>query len=148
MRQHRFTAVAIATLLLLLTGRARAQQLPAGSAGPYALASVEGHTLPYAPGEPGRPPEAGTLEILCSTLIVTPDGHFRMAMTYRLTRGGQTRIFDSPFTGTVEKDRTGYVMEWDEAGLTPVKLEGDSLSLQNEGQWYTYRRSGRPRPGN
>ncbi len=148
MSLQRFSAAAAAAFALcLLAGPAGAQQLPEGSAGRYTLTTIEGHALPYAPVEPGRPPEAGTLEILCSTLIVQPDGRFRMAMTYRMKRGDVERIFDSPFTGTLLKDTTGYVMHWDEAGITPVKLEGEMLSLQNEGQWYVYRRPVRAGPG-
>jgi hypothetical protein len=137
------------TAMLLLVAAARslpAQTLPQGLAGRYNLVDIEGHALPYAPVEPGRPADAPALEVLASTLVVQADGHFVMSMAYRVRRGTDDHVFTNPFSGTFVSDTSGYVMRWDGAGLTPARWEPDRLTFENEGQSYAYRRQGPARP--
>ena len=124
----------------------RGQTLPQGLPGRYTLADVEGHALPYAPTEPGRPANAPALEVLASTLVVQPDGHFAMAMAYRVRQGDREQIFTNLFLGTIEKGASGLVMHWEGAGQTPATLEAERLAFSNEGQAYAYRRLSPPRP--
>jgi len=120
------------------------QTLPQGMPGRYTLVDIEGHALPYAPTEPGRPADAPVLAVLASTLVVQADGHFVMAMAYRVRQGATEQIFTNPFTGTFVKDTSGYVMRWDGAGETPATWQAERFTFTNEGQTYTYRRPSRP----
>ncbi len=147
-RNPHVSAGTVAGLLLAACAMAAplAAQLPEGLPGHYTLIEIEGHALPYAPVEPGRPADAPALEVLASTLIVQPDGHFTMAMAYRVRQPGGEHIFTNPFTGTIAPDSGGYVMHWDGAGLTPATWEPERFTFRNEGQAFAYRRDSAPRP--
>jgi hypothetical protein len=142
MRAARLAVVLVSVACAQASARSLAAQgLPPLVAGRYTLATVDGHALPHAPTEPGRPADAPVLEIVASTLIVKADGHFRMAMTYRTKQAGIERIFDNPFTGTIVGDSAGYTMRWDDAGMTPATWNSGTLTYTNEGQSYAYRRA-------
>jgi hypothetical protein len=125
---------------------ASAQTLPQGMDGRYVLVEVAGHPLPYAPVEPGRPADAPAPEVVGSTLIIRPDGHFVTALAARFRQGSTERFFVNPLTGSITRDSTGYVMHWDGAGITPAQWQTERFSFVNEDQEYVYRRQGPPRP--
>ncbi len=145
-----FRGAALLGAVLIATAvgaSASAQTLPEGMAGRYMLVEVAGHPLPYAPVEPGRPADAPAPEIVGSTLIVQPDGHFVTALAARFRRDGTERFFVNPMTGSITKDSSGYVMHWDGAGITPATWQAERFAFVNEDQEYVYRRQGPPRPG-
>jgi len=123
------------------------QTLPQGLPGRYTLVDIEGHALPYAPTEPGRPANAPSLEVLASTLILRSDGQFVMAMAYRVRQGGTEHFLANPFTGTIVPNTNGYVMRWEGAGETSATWEAERFTFTNEGQTFTYRRQSPPRAG-
>ena len=110
-------------------------------AGAYMLVAIEGHPLPYAPNHPDRPANAPTMpDVLASTLLVRPNGSFIMAMAYRNTTAGVERFRATPFSGTTASDGAGFLARWDGAGITPLTLAGDTLTMDNEGIRFVYRK--------
>lgn len=110
-------------------------------AGAYMLVAIDGHSLPYAPNHPDRPANAPPMpDVLASTLLVRPDGSFIMAMAYRSTTAGVERFRATPFSGTTAPDGAGFLARWDGAGITPLSLAGDTLTMNNEGIRFAYRK--------
>src|SRR5512143_3297982 len=61
--------------------------------GTYALVTIDGHPIPFAPTDAGRPANAPPApEVVAATLVVRPDGSFIMAMAYRRTVSGVERF--------------------------------------------------------
>lgn len=114
-----------------------ARELP----GTYTLVTVDGHQLPYAPVEPGRPADAPPPPaVTASTFTVLTDSTFRMSMTYRMGAPGAERTMERQFNGTYKAEGAGYTFTWTNAGRTPVALRGDTLVLNNEGILFAYVR--------
>jgi len=110
-------------------------------AGTYQLATVDGDSLPARPVDRDRPPEAPPApEIVSATLVMESGGTFRQTMKYRITRGDTVREMERQFTGTWERDATGYRLMWTGAGATPARLEGDAFTYDNMGMLLRFTR--------
>lgn len=109
--------------------------------GTYALVTIDGHPIPFAPTDAGRPANApAPPEVVAATLVVRPDGSFIMAMAYRRTVSGVERFQATPFTGTTTPDGAGFLAHWDGAGTNKLTFAGDTLIMDNEGIRFAYRK--------
>ena len=118
-------------------------------AGSYALVSIDGHELPYAPRHPGMPANAPPPPMVVSSLFtISGDSTFQQTMSYRITREGAGQVMERNFRGTYLRKDSSYIFTWVNAGQTPVTLRGDTLVLNNEGMLFTYlRQRSTPRSG-
>ncbi len=130
-----------AALVLCSASVARAQGAQKSIAGMYQLVTVDGHAIPFTPVHPDAPPNAGPgPEVLASTMIMRPDGSFVMAMSYRLPPGREPLFRAMPLTGRWTGEGGAYVGNWDGAGRTPLTLSGDTLTMNNEGMLFAYKK--------
>jgi hypothetical protein len=150
MRQS--TAVLAGLVPLLVMGLSLSPHRPEAAGGPvrqnrpalpgaYALVSIDGHPIPYAPMHPGRPVDAPPPPVIIGSIFtIKADSTFQQTMSYRITRQGAEQVVDRHFSGTYVPEDSGYVFTWLNAGQTPVTLRGDTLVLNNEGMLFTYYR--------
>ena len=115
----------------------QSQQVPVSAktehTGTYSLVSIDGNKLPFAPPhEGGTPPE-----IRSSTFTLNADGSFALTMTYGLPSG---ETFSRDFSGTYTHDGSAFTFEWKGAGTTSAIMEGNTLTMDNEGVLYAYRK--------
>ncbi len=100
--------------------------------GTYELVTIDGHELPYTPTH-----EGGAPEVLSSTLILDADGTFRMSMTYGTASGNS---MERDFSGTYTVDGAALRFVWEGAGVTSGTLEGDTVTIVNEGIPFAYQK--------
>ena len=101
--------------------------------GTYNLVSVDGHAVPYAPTHQGQLAP----EIVSSSLSLKDDGTFSMVMSYTNPSGG---TISRDFTGTYTSQGSDFNLNWEGAGQTKVTIEGDTLTLNNEGMLFVYQK--------
>jgi hypothetical protein len=123
-------APAVATL----TGQS---SLFGAAASDYALVSVNGHRLPYAPEVAGDA-ALGPTEVLGGTLTLQPNGVFSMSTTRRDTKPAGQRSFDSKSSGACAPDGEAYRMFWDGGGDTQLAISGDTVTVNNGGTIFRY----------
>ena len=104
------------------------------SASTYRLVSVDGNKLPCTPRRRG----AQLPEIVAGTINLFNDRTFRATITYGSGSGGSatTRTFKGTYSGT----NAITSLLWEGAGETPVSLEENRLTLDNEGMRFVYER--------
>lgn len=136
--------VVVALTLAVLVGlpiaatlsREKGPQSASGLSGPadaYKLVTVDRHPVPYAPMHQGQQAP----EIVSSTIALNNDGTFRAAMTYGMPGGGSTSRYSN---GTYAKNETGFAFNWEGAGQTNVTIEGNKLTMDNEGMLFVYQK--------
>jgi hypothetical protein len=106
------------------------------AASDYALVSVNGHRLPYAP-EAGSDAGLGPTEIVSGALTLQPNGVFSMSTTHRDPKPSGQR-YDSKFSGACAPDGDGYKMFWDGGGDTQLAISGDTVTVNNGGTLFRY----------
>jgi hypothetical protein len=153
---HPSSAVLTALLPLLVLGSSLDLPLPqatgalvmqsqSGLPGTYALVTINGHPLPYAPMDPDRPADAPPPPVVTGSIFtVHADSTFQLSMSYRVTRQGAEQVFERQFHGTYVREGAAYNFTWVNAGQTPVTLRGDTLTLNNVGTLFAYVRQPRP----
>jgi len=146
------TAVLAVLVPLALMGFSLGHHRPEAAGGPvpqdrpalpgtYALVSIDGHPIPYAPIHPGRPADAPPPPVVIGSIFtIKADSTFQQSMSYRVTREGTGQVLERSFSGTYVQEGSGYVFTWVNAGRTPVTLRGDTLVLNNEGMLFAYYR--------
>jgi len=100
--------------------------------GTYRLVTINGNDLPYTP-----PHEGGAPQVLSSTLTLHADGTFSMTMGYGTTPGDTVT---RDFGGTYVREDSVFHFQWKGAGRTPATLEGNTLTIDNEGILFAYRK--------
>ena len=131
----------LVTMLAATAAAAAQQPTLAPLAGRYQLIAIDGHAIPYAARDPHAPPSAPPApEVVASTLVIRPDGSFMMAMAYRSGSGAAARISVNPFSGTCRAEGNAYIARWEGAGETRLELSADTLTLDNSGLLFSYRR--------
>jgi hypothetical protein len=106
--------------------------------GTYVLVTVDGAALPYAVPAGERRPAA--LEITGARMVLEADGTFRQWMAYRFEAEGAPRTLERDFTGGWSQDGGAYRLTWDGAGVTPARLDGDTLTYDSMGMVLTFYR--------
>jgi hypothetical protein len=103
-------------------------------AGIYTMTTADGHPVPYTSVENGQQ----GIEIKSGTLTLNTDGTFISTMSYGSRPMGWPRNGD--FKGTFAQDGSGLVLSWPGAGKTKVTVEGDKLTVNNEGKLFVYEK--------
>jgi hypothetical protein len=125
----------IALAIIALVGVPLAGKLRKGdtrAANTYTLVTVGGHAVPYAPMQGGQ----RSTEIVSATLTLNPDGTFASTMKYGKPTAGETR----DLKGTYIKEGPNYLLSWEGAGQTGVTIEGNKLTMNNEGMLFVYQK--------
>jgi hypothetical protein len=100
--------------------------------GTYSLVTINGNALPFTP-----PHEGGAPEIRSSTFTLIADGTFSLTMTYGMPSG---EVISRDFSGTYTRGGSVFSFQWTGAGSTTATLEGNTLTMNNEGVLYGYRK--------
>lgn len=105
----------------------------AASARTYALTTVDGHAIPFAPLHQGQQ----IPEIVSGSLTLKDDGTFVSAMSYGKPDGGS---FDRDFRGAYSLEGSDLILKWEGAGETKVTVEGNVLTMDNAGMLFVYEK--------
>lgn len=99
--------------------------------GAYTLVSVDGHALPYSPYHEGQQ----SPRIIAGSIKLREGGAFVSSMSFSRPVGGP---MIRQFEGTYVKEGDDYLLRWEGAGQTQVTIEGDTLTMNNEGNLFVY----------
>lgn len=103
----------------------------------YALLSIDGHRLPYAPAA-GRDVALASAQVVSGTLTLQPNGAFSIATFYRDTKQQNGGAFDITSGGICTPQGDGYRMVWDGGGDTQLAITGDTVTVSNNGLLFRY----------
>lgn len=116
---------------------AQASLTIAAAVGEYALVTVDGRSLPYAPRLRDGSPDPSILPLVSGTFTLKTDGTFRLESVYaRPGDQGST----SAFSGACYTEGEEMKMVWDGGGSTNFILRGDTVVLKREGAVFAYTR--------
>ena len=102
-------------------------------AGTYTLATVDGHAVPYAPMHGGQQAP----EVAGGSLTLNTDGTFSSEMRFT---NPEIRVMGGSSKGNFVLERDEYVLSWEGAGKTLVQIDGDTLTMNNEGMLFVYKK--------
>jgi hypothetical protein len=105
---------------------------PADISGTYTLVSINGTALPYTMTH-----EAPGVRVTSGTFTLRPDGTCSSDGTFVLPSG---QAMSRAVSATWTRDGARLTMTWEGAGTTIGTLEGDTFTMDNEGQIFAYRR--------
>lgn len=119
-------------------------QPPAGGgadiAGVYKLVSLDGHAVPFAPMHQGQQ----SPQVSGGSLTINSDGTFSGAINFSDPRitvpAGPEKEPGSPTPGTYTREGNNLKLKWPGAGYTTVTIEGDKLTMNNEGMLFVYQK--------
>jgi hypothetical protein len=126
--------LALAILSSLLPGCGK-NAGPANSSDPtgtYTLATIDGKKLPFTPHLGAPAPEFRS-----GAITLEADGTFTSKMNYRLPEGKETTRTS---TGGYTKEGSSLKLQWKGAGVTTATLEGNTLTIDDEGLRCAYRK--------
>jgi hypothetical protein len=106
------------------------------AASEYALVSIDGHALPYAPAS-GDAALAPTV-VISGTLTLQANGAFAITTKYREAKTQGERLFDGKSSGSCAPDGNGFRMYWEGGGDTGLTVSGDTATVNNAGVLYRY----------
>jgi len=124
--------IMFAALCLTGCGKRTSTTKVSEHAGTYTLIAINGNKLPYTP-----PHEGGAPQVRSSTFTLNADGSFGNTMSYG-TPSGQTMSRD--FSGNYTRESERFTFYWKGAGMTTATLNGDTLTMNNEGILFAYRK--------
>ena len=111
---------------------ADAAKLPEIS-GTYTLVSINGKTLPFTVTHEGP-----GIQVTSGTFTIRPDGTCAGTSAFVMPSGqAQTREVSATYT----RDGFKLTMQWQGAGVTTGTVEGDTFTMENEGQLLVYRKT-------
>jgi len=111
---------------------ADAAKLPEIS-GTYMLASINGKTLPFTVTHEGP-----GIQVTSGTFTIRPDGTCTSVVAFLMPSGqAQSREVSATYT----QDGSKLTMQWQGAGVTICTVEGDTFTMDNEGQLFLYRKA-------
>lgn len=100
--------------------------------GVYALISVDGQNLPCNLSHEGASPT-----IKSGVFTINADGHCSSQITFSLPeRGDMSREVRATYTSQGAE----LTMQWEGAGMTMGKVNGNSFTMTNEGMVFAYRK--------
>jgi len=101
--------------------------------GSYALVSINGTNLPFTVTH--EPPG---VRVTSGTFTIRPDGTCGSASAFVLPSGeAQSREVSATYT----RDGSKLTIQWQGAGVTYGTVEGDTFTMENEGQLLLYRKT-------
>jgi len=109
---------------------ADAAKLPEIS-GAYTLVSINGKTLPFTVTHEGP-----GIQVTSGTFTIRPDGTCTSVVAF-LVPSGQAQSRD--VSATYTRDGSRLTMQWQGAGVTNGTIEGDTFTMDNEGQLFRPR---------
>jgi hypothetical protein len=102
-------------------------------AGSYTLVSINGKTLPFTVTHEGP-----GIQVTSGTFTIRPDGTCTSVVAF-LVPSGQSQSRE--VSATYARDGSKLTMQWQGAGVTNGTVEGDTFTMENEGQLFLYRRT-------
>jgi hypothetical protein len=123
--------VALGVLLSACTQAAKVSQ-SVDPTGTYALVSVDGNQVPAKVTHEGV-----GLEVRSGTFTVNPDG---MCATTTVFVPGSGNEVTRHVSATHARIGSKVTMRWQGAGMTTAKVEGDTLTMNNEGMLLVYKK--------
>ena len=111
---------------------ADAVKLP-DNAGSYTLVSINGTPLPFTVTDEGP-----GMRVTSGTFTSRPDGTCATVTAFVMPSGqAQSREVSATYT----RDGSRLTMQWQGAGVTNGTIEGDTFTMDNEGQIFLYRKT-------
>jgi len=102
-------------------------------AGSYMLVSINGTALPFTVTHEGP-----GIQVTSGTFTIRPDGTCASVTAFVVPSGqAQSREVSATYT----RDESKLTMQWQGAGVTNGTIEGDTFTMENEGQVFLYRRT-------
>ena len=101
--------------------------------GTYTLVSINGTPLPFTVTHEGP-----GIQVTSGTFTIRPDGTCATVTAFVLPSGqAQSREVSATYT----RDGSRLTMQWQGAGVTNGTIEGDTFTMDNEGQLFLYRKT-------
>jgi hypothetical protein len=140
----------IVVVAVVLAGLPLAGKLMHGSAGQpatgsagttYNLVALDGHPVPYAPMHEGRQAP----EVAGGSLTINSDGTFTGGIKFSNPNivaggGGKGGKGGKEQPGTYTKEGNDLKLKWPGAGYTKATIDGDKLTMNNEGMLFVYQK--------
>lgn len=102
-------------------------------AGSYTLVSINGTTLPFTVTHEGP-----GIQVTSGTFTIRPDGTCASVVAFLMPSGqAQSREVSAAYT----REGSRLTMQWQGAGETNGTIEGDTFTMENEGQLFLYRKT-------
>jgi hypothetical protein len=102
-------------------------------AGSYTLVSINGTPLPFTVTHEGP-----GIQVTSGTFTIRPDGSCATVTAFVMPSGqAQSREVSATYT----RDGSKLTMQWQGAGVTIGIVEGDTFTMDNEGQLFLYRKA-------
>jgi len=102
-------------------------------AGSYTLVSINGTPLPFTVTHEGP-----GIQVTSGTFTIRPDGTCATVTAFVMASGqAQSREVNA----TCTRDGSRLTMQWQGAGVTNGTIEGDTFTMENEGQLFLYRKT-------
>ena len=102
-------------------------------AGSYALVSINGTPLPFTVTHEGP-----GIQVTSGTFTIRADGTCASVAVFLMPSGqAQSR----EVSATCTRDGSRLTMQWQGAGVTNGTIEGDTFTMDNEGQLFLYRKT-------
>jgi hypothetical protein len=101
--------------------------------GSYTLVTINGTTLPFTVTHEGP-----GIQVTSGTFTIRPDGTCTSVVAFVMPSGqAQSREVSATYT----QDGSKLTMQWQDAGMTNGTVEGDTFTMENEGQVFLYRKT-------
>ena len=102
-------------------------------AGSYTLVSINGTPLPFTVTHEGP-----GIQVTSGTFTIRSDGTCTSVVAFLMPSGqAQSREVGATYT----RDGSRLTMQWQGAGVTNGTVEGDTFTMDNEGQLFLYRKT-------
>ena len=102
-------------------------------AGSYTLLSINGTPLPFTVTHEGP-----GIQVTSGTFTIRADGTCASMAAFLMPSGqAQSREVSATYT----RDGSRLTMQWQGAGVTNGTIEGDTFTMDNEGQLFLYRKA-------
>lgn len=104
-----------------------------GIAGSYTLVSINGTPLPFTVTHEGP-----GIQVTSGTFTIRADGTCASVVAFLMPSGqAQSREVSANYT----RDGSRLTMQWQGAGVTIGTVEGDTFTMDNEGQVFLYQKT-------